>query len=59
MLNAALLRHARHLRGAVGKIAALSDTVDGWKPLPSVATTELLEMLEHEIMQTPLLEEKP
>ena len=59
VLNAALLRHARHLRGAVGKIAALSDTVDGWKPLPSVATTELLEMLEHEIMQTPLLEGKP
>jgi hypothetical protein len=59
VLNAALLRHARHLRNAVGKIATLADTIDGWQYLPSVATTELIEMLEHEIMHTPVLKGTP
>ncbi len=55
-LDAALLRHARHLRSAVTAIGTLSETIDGWRDLPQLAADELLEMVRLETTHAPLLE---
>lgn len=55
-LDAALLRHARHLRNAVTAIGTLSETIDGWRHLPQLAADELLEMVRLETTHAPLLE---
>ena len=55
-LDAALIRHARHLRSAVTAIGTLSETIDGWRDLPQLAADELLEMVRLETTHAPLLE---
>ena len=55
-LDAALLRHARHLRNAVTAIGTLSETIDGWRNLPQLAAAELLEIVRLETTNAPLLE---
>jgi hypothetical protein len=55
-LDAALLRHARHLRNAVTAIGTLSESIDGWRDLPQLAADELLEMVRLETTHAPLLE---
>lgn len=56
-LSDCMLRHARHLRGSVGKIAELSDAISGWHTLPGAAAAELLDMVRMEITDTPVLED--
>jgi len=58
VLDAALLRHARHMRGNVGRIADLTDSIEGWRTLPGSAAAELLDLVRMEVLNEPVLEER-
>lgn len=56
VLDAALVRHARHLRGSVGEIGHLTDSLAGWNTLPGAAAAELLDLVRIEVLNKPILE---
>ena len=58
VLDAALVRHARHLRGSVGEIGHLTDSLAGWNTLPGAAAAELLDLVRIEVLNEPILEER-
>jgi hypothetical protein len=43
VLDAAMMRHAKHLRATVGAIATLTDDISAWQALPGAAAAELLD----------------
>lgn len=43
VLDAAMLRHAKHLRATVTAIATLTDDISAWQTLPGAAAAELLD----------------
>jgi HK97 family phage portal protein len=56
MLDESLIRHGRFMRRNVTGIATLTDTIDGWKTLPGAAAAELLDLVKHEVLNLPYLE---
>jgi hypothetical protein len=57
VLDEALVRHARHLRGSVGEISHLTDSLAGWNTLPGAAAAELLDLVRIEVLNEPILED--